>query len=74
MNQPWPGLPGADGMPPRPPKQRGTGATVIQVVLIVLAVLLGVRVIGNEMSRSNPPASCQILGGSWSIWDGWHCG
>ena len=47
---------------------------VLRVILIILLVLGGLRIIGNEMSRNNPPAACQVFGGQWSVWSGWRCG
>lgn len=47
---------------------------MLGIVLIVLLTLAAVRVAGNEMSKGSPPASCQLLGGQWTLWSGWHCG
>ena len=38
------------------------------------AMWAGIRVAVNEVARSSPPAECQLLGGTWNVWDGWRCG
>jgi hypothetical protein len=45
-----------------------------QVVAIVLMVLFTLHITGNCLSRGNIPASCQVLGGHWSVLYGWRCG
>ena len=46
-------------------------------VAIVGAILLALWVVWHIAAaleaRSDPPAACQLLGGTWSFWDGWHC-
>lgn len=44
---------------------------------VVIAVLIALG-IWHELnvfaSRGNPPVSCQLLGGQWNMFTGWHCG
>ncbi len=52
-----------------------SAATVLLIFVVIAVVLgfVGYRVLGNLETRNNPPASCQLFGGSWSWWSGWHC-
>lgn len=47
---------------------------LLGVILTVLAVLIAWKVGGNFLAIRHPPVSCQLLGGHWSVWDGWVCG
>jgi hypothetical protein len=42
--------------------------------IVVLAIAAFVRYGDNELARQDPPAACQVFGGSWSAWSGWTCG
>jgi hypothetical protein len=48
-----------------------------KATVIGLLLLFGIWVIWHPISaeaqKGNPPLSCQILGGEWNIWSGWHC-
>lgn len=44
------------------------------IVLAVIVAIVVVKVSGNLLSHGSPPASCQLLGGQWSLWSGWRCG
>jgi hypothetical protein len=37
------------------------------------ALKAGAWLVYNEMNKENPPGACQLFGGSWSLWTGWHC-
>lgn len=58
-----------------PPKSHALAITLISIAAVAALILaIGAwRIFNNEMARYNPPASCQLLGGSWSIWNGWQC-
>jgi hypothetical protein len=49
-----------------------------KATLIGLAILLGIWVIWHpiaaESQKGNPPLTCQLFGGQWNLWSGWHCG
>lgn len=38
---------------------------------IVICVV--VKVVNNEIVKNTPPATCEVFGGHWTIWDGWLC-
>ena len=58
-----------------PPKaSRGHIGAFVATVLAVLLALGLWHVYENYQSKDNPPASCQLLGGHWDIWNGWQCG
>jgi len=48
---------------------------VMVAVMIGALVLIYVvqRIQGNEQVKNTPPAACQLMGGTWSWWDGWRC-
>lgn len=47
---------------------------MIWSVLIGLVIMWGVVHVVNAVGvRNDPPAACQLLGGSWNIWSGWSC-
>lgn len=50
---------------------------MIRLAAFALALALLVygqlRIYGNVIARESPPAACQLLGGTWGIWDGWRC-
>jgi hypothetical protein len=41
--------------------------------VILLAAYGVIRITTNEAAKNNPPAACQLLGGTWNIWNGWQC-
>lgn len=41
--------------------------------VILFTLFVAFHVGGAEMAKSNPPLSCQLLGGTWNIWSGWQC-
>lgn len=44
------------------------------IIGVVLVVIYGLaRVEFNESVKHNPPETCQLLGGTWTVWDGWRC-
>ena len=45
----------------------------IVLIVILLVIFAFLRLSGNEASKNNPPASCQLFGGHWTIWNGWQC-
>jgi hypothetical protein len=45
---------------------------VIRVFVIILVAITVIRVVHNEMNKSNVPTAC-ILGGQWNVWNGWTC-
>jgi hypothetical protein len=45
---------------------------VIRIFVIIFVLLTIIRVVHNEMNKSNVPAAC-ILGGQWNAWNGWTC-
>jgi hypothetical protein len=53
---------------------KGAVMAFVALVIIIIGLTLIVRVGGNMLSHANPPATCQLLGGSWSWWSGWSCG
>jgi hypothetical protein len=61
-----------NGEPPVKPMRLGALIALIAAVVIVLWA--GLRVWNNEQARNNPPVCVQLLGGHWSVWDGWQCG
>lgn len=44
---------------------------VMAGVLVLFYVVQ--RVQSNESVRHDPPAACQLVGGTWNWWDGWRC-
>jgi hypothetical protein len=44
------------------------------VIVLVACVCIGLKIAPNLEARNSPPLSCQLLGGSWSLWSGWRCG
>ena len=51
-----------------------TATQAAKIALIVVLVLAGWHEVSVFASRNSPPASCQLLGGHWSVFTGWHCG
>lgn len=47
---------------------------LIIVMAAVLTLIIGARVLTNIEARPYPPLTCQLLGGSWDLWNGWTCG
>ena len=75
-----------NGQCPAPPLARqhdgwDTSGDILRIVMIVfisfLAVIVAlygiVHVANAQVTKNNPPAACQLLGGSWNFWDGWTC-
>lgn len=50
------------------------GAQIALIAAVVVVLWGGLRVWNNEQARNNPPVCVQLLGGHWSVWDGWQCG
>lgn len=46
----------------------------IRVGLLIPVILAGLFIIYHPvhamMTRTNPPVSCQLFGGRWSLWNG----
>jgi hypothetical protein len=42
----------------------------IGIILAVAVLYMG----HNVMMKNDPPAACQLIGGNWSVFTGWHCG
>lgn len=57
-----------------PAPRRPVRLSVPVVIVIVLLILGGLHEMSVFASKSNPPASCQLLGGQWNVLTGWHCG
>jgi len=53
--------------------RRGNEWVWVVVALVLVAWAL-IRVETNIHAKAAPPAACQLLGGTWNIWDGWRCG
>lgn len=59
---------------PQPPASRVRRRSPWLVLVVLLLVIwAGYKVESNEAAKHSPPAACQLLGGHWSIWDGWQC-
>ena len=43
------------------------------IVLAVLVLMAVTHVISAMETHDSPPAACQLLGGSWNLWNGWRC-
>jgi hypothetical protein len=60
-----------------PASRRATGsgrkAVIIAVIITLAAIWAFYKIESNEAVKNSPPAACQLLGGHWSIWDGWSC-
>jgi hypothetical protein len=54
-----------------PPRSR---AWLAWLAVCLVVAYGAVRIVSNEASHGAPPAACQLLGGSWDIWNGWRCG
>jgi hypothetical protein len=54
-------------------KPKNPVKTLVSLVLVIIVLIVGIRVYSNYQAKDNPPASCQLLGGTWNIWDGWRC-
>lgn len=50
----------------------GTVKAIVCVVL-VLVILVLCRVTWEAWQFTQPPYACQVIGGSWSLLDGWSC-
>jgi hypothetical protein len=57
--------------PPTSPVRRANPWITLAIVLLFLFALIHVAT--NEAAKNSPPAACQLLGGTWNFWDGWHC-
>ena len=45
------------------------------LIVVGVLVMIAVAVAGwNLLHYSDPPAACQVLGGSWTPWSVWRCG
>lgn len=44
------------------------------MILIMVALFIGYHLVSAQISKPNPPAACQLWGGSWNFWNGWSCG
>jgi hypothetical protein len=56
-------------------KQLIAAAAILAGLFIAWHVVLAAaKIAGNEQAKNSPPVSCQLLGGHWTIWDGWVCG
>jgi hypothetical protein len=60
--------------PPRPPGREPLGAWIFAGIAIIVGLWFAAHVMGAALTRDNPPAACQVLGGTWSAWNGWSCG
>lgn len=45
----------------------------VACVALVLAILIAGRIAWEVVQFSSPPYACQVLGGSWSLFNGWSC-
>jgi hypothetical protein len=49
----------------------------IRVVLwglfVCFLIIIFVWLMGNYITEGNVPASCQVLGGHWTVFSGWTC-
>ncbi len=50
------------------------GALIALIAAVVTVLWAGLRIYTNEQARNNPPICVQLLGGHWTLWDGWQCG
>lgn len=49
---------------------------IVRIVLYVVlgaAILFGARIAWEVWQFSSPPYACQVLGGSYSLLNGWSC-
>jgi hypothetical protein len=59
------------GRCPKPNASSGLAPVWLVVVLIVAIVgAFGWRLVRDEQVRNDPPATCQLLGGHWSLLGG----
>lgn len=55
---------------PEPPPWR----RLIAVTLVIGTIwFAGSHLENAQATRNDPPATCQLLGGSWNPWSGWNC-
>jgi hypothetical protein len=55
--------------------RRGIRPGAIAALILRAALVCGgLRVVSAEETRNSRPAACHLLGGTWTIWNGWHCG
>lgn len=56
--------------PPKPPRKQHP---ILAAVLVILLLWALAHVYSAEHTKNNPPAACQLLGGTWDPWHGWQC-
>jgi hypothetical protein len=44
------------------------------IFFVLIGVYIAVHIIPAWLSHDSPPVACQLLGGHWTIWNGWRCG
>jgi hypothetical protein len=47
---------------------------IVAIVALIAVLYAAYHVIPAWLSRDSPPLACQLLGGHWSIRNGWRCG
>ncbi len=58
---------------PRPKLTTGARYLIAGIIIVALIAWGLDHIAANEAAKADPPVACQLLGGSWSIWDGWTC-
>ena len=42
-------------------------------LVLAAAIIVAARVAWEVLQFTSPPYACQVLGGSWSLFNGWSC-
>lgn len=56
---------------PRPPNY---GKWIFWLLVLLAGCWVAWHPVHAELTRDNPPVSCQLAGGTWNMFTGWSCG